>query len=328
MSSPTRYSVRLPVGAYHLSATLDSGQAFRWEPGNGGEWTGVIGERWVRLGPMGEGVLPVETVQEPGDWEWLRHYLALDLDPLAIQATFPPDPVLQSAVARFPGLRLLRQDPWECLASFILSSTKRITQIRQVVRLLCERHGVAIEVPPGHAPAHAFPRAAVLAGLGESELRACRMGFRARYLQATAERVATGILDLDALSSRPIEEARAALMACPGVGRKIADCVLLFSCGFSSAFPVDVWVLRALREIYFPGRRPSPTRLRSFADTHFGPFAGHAQQYLFHAYRTGVVPVPAALVAGRRRGAKDGVARADGPGHPRRDGTRRPARAR
>jgi N-glycosylase/DNA lyase len=112
------------------------------------------------------------------------------------------------------------------------------------------------------------------------------MGFRAPYLLATARLVASGQFDLPRVQSLPLEVARTELMQLPGVGRKIADCALLFAYGFQSAFPLDVWVLKALRQLYFPRRRVSPPRLHRFADTHFGPCAGYAQQYLFHYMRT------------------------------------------
>ena len=111
------------------------------------------------------------------------------------------------------------------------------------------------------------------------------MGFRAPNLRAAAQMIAGGALNLGRLSALPVGEAREALMRLPGVGRKIADCVLLFACGFQDAFPVDVWVMKALRQLYFPRRRASMTQLHRFAATHFGPYAGYAQQYLFHYAR-------------------------------------------
>jgi 3-methyladenine DNA glycosylase/8-oxoguanine DNA glycosylase len=243
-------------------------------------------------------------------------------------------------------LRVLRQDPWECLASFILSSTKQIVQIRQIVALLCERFGdplthpadtlsmnlVAADVslrtlspmkvsvdsrrrlrfkgstreilfwenlspPNGERGAsvpnenhlfYSFPSAKWLASVTEGELRACKMGFRAPYLLAAARRIADGKFDLERLRHLTLAEAREELMKLRGVGGKIADCVLLFAYGFDGAFPVDVWVERALRELYFPRRRVSDKRLQHFAATHFGPHAGYAQQYLFHYMRTKV----------------------------------------
>jgi N-glycosylase/DNA lyase len=200
--------------------------------------------------------------------------------------TFPDDEPMRAAVAACRGLRLLRQDPWECLASFILSSTKQIVQIRQIVALLCERYGEPLTVASACPPAFAFPSPARLARATEAELRACKMGFRAPYLLATARLVAGDQFDLARVQSLPLEIARTELMQLPGVGRKIADCVLLFAYGFQSAFPVDVWVIKALRQLYFPRRRVSPPRLHRFAATHFGPCAGYAQQYLFHYMRT------------------------------------------
>jgi N-glycosylase/DNA lyase len=183
-------------------------------------------------------------------------------------------------------LRLLRQEQWECLASFILSSTKQIVQIQQIVAVLCERFGAPVVVPAGSDPWFAFPSAKRLAECTESELRECKMGFRAPYLLAAAKMVDGGELDLQALENRTAAEARTELIKVPGVGRKIADCVLLFAYGFQEAFPIDVWVMKALRELYFPKRRVKPPRLIAFSETYFGPNAGYAQQYLFHYMRT------------------------------------------
>ncbi len=134
-------------------------------------------------------------------------------------------------------------------------------------------------------PVYAFPSAERLAAAGEAELRACKMGFRAPNLLATARLVAAGEIDLERLRGCGVEEARSQLTQLPGVGLKIADCVLLFAYGFQQAFPVDVWVMKALRQLYFPKRRPSPARLRQFVQTHFGAHSGYAQQYLFHYMR-------------------------------------------
>lgn len=232
----------------------------------------------------GEGVIVARTVTPQTDWRWLEDYLQIHVDLPAIFATFPQDAPMQIAVERCHGLRLLRQEPWECLASFILSSTKQIVQIRQIVVRLCELHG---DQNPGFAgePAFAFPTPEQIAALSEAQLRQCKMGFRAPYLRAAARRVADGALDLAGLARLELAEARAHLLSLPGVGPKIADCVLLFACGFPTAFPVDVWVMRALRQFYFRNRRIPLARLREFSTTHFGPHGGYAQQYLFHSLR-------------------------------------------
>jgi N-glycosylase/DNA lyase len=234
----------------------------------------------------GPGQIEAQTAAPEGDWQWLRHYLQLDVNLTEVLAAFPQEDVaLQEAVRACAGLRLLRQEPWECLASFICSSTKQISQIEQIVVLLCRRFGEALAVPAGEEPGHSFPGYARLAEISESDLRGCKLGFRAPYLRGTAQMLAAGEVDLGRLGRLPLEEARTELMKLPGVGMKIADCVLLFAYGFAEAFPVDVWIQRALRRHYFPRRSVSPARLRRFIAGHFGPHAGYAQQYLFHYMR-------------------------------------------
>jgi N-glycosylase/DNA lyase len=272
-----------PARDYNLAATLDSGQAFRWEP-QGTDWAGIVGLHWVRLS-VDDGSITAETAEPVQDWAWLTHYLQLDVVLPDVLETFPEDPPLRAARVACRGLRLLRQDLWECLASFILSSTKQIVQIRQMIRALCERYGEPIAAPEDFGPACAFPSPARLATASEAELRSCKMGFRAPYLLETARIIASGHFDLPAIPRLPLDAARARLMELPGVGPKIADCVLLFAGGFEAAFPVDVWVLKALRQLYFPQRKVTISKLRQFATTHFGPHAGYAQQYLFHYMR-------------------------------------------
>ena len=288
---------------YDLAATLDSGQAFRWQRSADGSsacsdsWTGVVGQHWVRLTQTRDGIR-AETAGPVADWQWLRDFLQTDVDLAAVLKTFPDDEPMRAAVAACRGLRVLRQDPWECLASFILSSTKQIVQIRQIVALLCERFGEPINQcsvepagsilirPTSQTLQYSFPTPQSVASATEAELRACKMGFRAPHLLAAARQIADGKFDLERLRHLPLAEARGELMNLRGVGGKIADCVLLFAYGFDGAFPVDVWVERALRELYFPRRRVGDKRLRHFAATHFGPHAGYAQQYLFHYMRT------------------------------------------
>jgi N-glycosylase/DNA lyase len=134
--------------------------------------------------------------------------------------------------------------------------------------------------------AGSFPTVERLAAASEAELRECKLGFRAPYLSGTARKLAAGELDLSRLGELPLEEARAALLTLPGVGIKIADCVLLFAYGFQKAFPVDVWITKALQQLYFPKRGAKLPRLRHFSRSHFGPYSGYAQQYLFHYMRT------------------------------------------
>lgn len=276
-----------PVEHYSLAETLTSGQAFRWREIEGG-WEAVVGGRWVRLVQEPQGIRATSPKGGENGWGWLAEYLQVAVDFDEVLRSFPKDEHLQKAVAASAGLRLLKQEPWECLASFILSSTKRIVQIQQIVELVCERFGEPVEVPTGKRPAWSFPSAERLGKISEGELRCCKMGFRAPYLRGAAEMVFSGEVQLDRLGELGVEKAREELLRLPGVGRKIADCVLLFAYGFQEAFPVDVWVLKALRQLYFPKRKPTAKRLLRFTQTYFGPNAGYAQQYLFHYMRTRV----------------------------------------
>jgi N-glycosylase/DNA lyase len=269
---------------YSLDVTFTSGQAFRWKKVDSA-WTGVVGNQWVRL-RQEPGAIIANTAIDVTDWDWLVTYLQLATDWSAIVNTFPADEAMARATQECRGLRLLKQYPWECLASFLMSSTKQIVQIQQIVDLLCERYGEPVPVPPGFQRTHAFPTAQRIARCTEVELRTCKMGFRAPYLLGSARMIASGEFDLSKLGALPADTARLELEKLPGVGRKIADCVLLFAYGFPTAFPVDVWILKALRQLYFGKRRPTVKKLHQFAGTYFGPYGGYAQQYLFHYMRT------------------------------------------
>ena len=288
----------LPVRDYDLAATLNSGQVFRWQP-DGESWVGVLGKHVLHLTQTPDGI-HAQAAVPISDWTFLRKFLQAGADLNDILRSFPDDGPMRTAVAHCRGLRLLRQEPWECLASFILSSTKQIVQIRQIIGLLCERFGEPCGGGLRPAPLfsneqlpavtdrryNAFPTPQGLATCSEAELRECKMGFRASALLAAARLIADGTFDLEKIRTLDHTSAQTELMKLRGVGRKIADCVLLFAYGFDSAFPVDVWVERALQELYFPRRRVSHKRLLKFAATHFGPHAGYAQQYLFHYMRT------------------------------------------
>jgi N-glycosylase/DNA lyase len=280
--------ILLPAKDYDLAATLDSGQVFRWRQENG-SWVGVVGKKQVRLTQQRDGILAETDAPAEGapaeNWDWLREFLQTDVELEKVLQTFPNDEPTNYAVAVCRGLRVLRQEPWECLASFILSSTKQIVQIRQIVAQLCKCFGERIADDDDDL-SYVFPSAEKIAGAAEKELRNCKMGFRAPNLLGAARDIAEGKLDLNALRYLPYSEARTELMSLRGVGGKIADCVLLFAYGFDSAFPVDVWVERALQTLYFPKRRANEKKLRHFAATHFGPHAGYVQQYLFHYMRT------------------------------------------
>ncbi len=198
-------------------------------------------------------------------------------------------PITMEAARKFcRGLRIIRQPKWECLATFICSSMKQVTHIRQISRKLRERFGDARKI--GHHELFAFPSAQRLAACSEKELRQCALGYRAKTLLATARLITSGPVDLERMSALSDVDLREMLCELPGVGAKIANCVMLFAYERLRAFPIDVWIERVLREKYFPGaRKLNAARLRTFTQEYFGEHGGYAQQYLFHYARRGAI---------------------------------------
>src|SRR5437660_1079174 len=183
------------------------------------------------------------------------------------------------------GLRIIRQPKWECLATFICSSMKQVAHIRQISAALRNRFGDQRQI--GGGVPHTFPSAQRIARAFEKQLRACALGYRAKNLRATAQLVSSGECNLEAWSALSDAELGKRLSALPGVGAKIANCVMLFAYERLRAFPIDIWIDRVLRQQYFPRRKKIATqRLREFSETYFGEHGGYAQQYLFHHART------------------------------------------
>ena len=263
---------------FDLSITLDSGQVFHWQE-NGAGYLGLIGDVSVYAEQRGEKLLV-----NRGAGQRVRQYFALDHRLPEICRAFPDDPAMGAARDFCRGLRIIRQPHWECLATFITSSMKQVAHIRQMSRALRIRFGEPRDLCG--VELHAFPSAARLALSSEAELRECALGYRAKNLLGTARLVSDGAADLSAWQSLPDDELRARLCELPGVGAKVANCVMLFAYERLRAFPIDVWIERVLREKYFVGKRkPTAKKLRQFCDSYFGEHGGYAQQYLFHHAR-------------------------------------------
>jgi N-glycosylase/DNA lyase len=271
-------TTRIEAPDFDLAKTLDSGQVFHWERCEAG-FVGTVGRAPVYVEAKGTDLL-VTGVSE----KVARDYFALDHPLQKICAGFPRDPAMAAASEFCRGLRILRQPLWECLASFITSSMKQVAHIRQMSRALRERFGERHTL--GQVQLYSFPDASRIAELTEQQLRACGLGYRAKNLLATAQRVSSGKAKLQLWRELADDELRARLCELPGVGAKIANCVMLFAYERLRAFPIDVWIERVLREKYFPRRRKiTAAKLREFCDGYFGEHGGYAQQYLFHHAR-------------------------------------------
>jgi N-glycosylase/DNA lyase len=263
---------------FNLRLTLESGQVFHWlRRGNG--WVGLIDRHPVYLEQHSATLLVSE-----GQEQLVSRYFALDHPLEEIYATFPDDPAMNEALTFCRGLRLIRQPPWECLATFITSALKQMKHIQQMSHSIRRSFGTPISWDTEFL--YAYPAPGQLAAVSETDLRTCRLGFRAKNLRGTAAMIDAGDIDLERVSTMEDGAAIAELCRLPGVGDKIANCVLLFGFERPRAFPIDVWIGRVLREIYFKGmRKVSAARLKQFSQEYFGPFGGYAQQYLFHHAR-------------------------------------------
>ena len=273
-------------GPFDLGATLESGQAFRWEK-HGRGWVGVA-SRHLFLLSWKQGVLTVDSpsCEDPGGWA--RCYFDQDTDYQALcERLRSLDTAVSTAVDFAPGLRLLRQEPWEALLAFILSTNNNIPRIRRLVNRVSLRWGE--KFPAAEHCWWALPSPSALATATEQELRECGVGYRAPFLIDAARKVSSGDIDLAQLESLTTMEARTVLQQIKGVGRKVADCVLLFGLGRRDAFPIDVWVKRGLEEHYFDGQGTRIKALHEFAASQFTHDAGYAQNYLFYHTRTSSV---------------------------------------
>lgn len=289
-------TIDLKKTPFNLSHTLSCGQTFRWEK-HGDWWIGVVGQTALKLRQK-ESTLQFHTSSKRIGSDFLRRYFRLDDDLLNIYSNIRKDEYVRDAIDRFYGLRLIRQKPWECLISYLCATNKNIPAIKQMIAYLCRRFGQTIRFE--HEKFFGFPTPEILASSRLHELQVCKVGYRAKRIRETARIIARGDLDLEALKSVPYQDAKKELMMLPGVGSKVADCVLLFSLDKLEAFPIDVWMKRIVLEYYFQHFRPEfAARIRSknslstgeyrtiyaFGKAYFGYGLGYAQEYLYHHKR-------------------------------------------
>jgi N-glycosylase/DNA lyase len=293
-----------PTQPLDLEITFTCGQIFRWRQEEEW-WCGTLGGTALALRRV-DGALEVRQAGTRLGMAEIARFLALDDDLPRIYRRIGTDRAMRAAIAALTGLRILRQEPWECLAGFICSAWNNIPKIQGSTAQLARRWGdpLGLELDGQEVALHTFPSPDRLASATETELREAALGFRAPNLLKAAREVAEGRPDLQGLRRAPYGEALQALRRVPGIGRKVADCILLFSLDKPEACPVDVWVWRVMRELYGhqlrqalpaepPGGSAGPSErayraIQGFAWRRWGNCAGYAQQYLFTARRLGL----------------------------------------
>ena len=289
-------------GGFDLQSTVESGQSYLWDRTDGrmyesrdGGAHGGSAWYWTTVRTDDGTPAVVRVRQADGRLEWvstvdatdhLRHRLRLDDDLDAIEAATPDRPLLRRAFDAYRGMRLVRDPPFESLISFICSAQMRVGRIHGMQQALRESFGQPVEFDG--RTYHAYPTPETLANATEADLRELGLGYRAPYVQRSAELVASGELDPADAVGRPYEEAREFLTGFVGVGQKVADCVLLFSLGYLEAVPLDTWIRTTIEEYYPDCERGSYEETsRAIRETFGGEYAGYAQTYVFHYLRNG-----------------------------------------
>ena len=261
------------VKNFDIKQIFECGQAFRFDPAPSGGYEGVAFGRYLHVRDADGGV-SINASQAEFDAVW-RDYFDLDRDYGKIIEALSHDEVMRAAASYGSGIRVLNQDTFECLVSFIISQSNNIPRIKGIIGRLCESFGERITSPDGRA-FYTFPTLERLSGVSAADLGVIRAGFRAKYIKDAVDKVCRGDVDLAKLKKIDVAAGREELKKIYGVGDKVANCVLLFGAGKADAFPVDTWIKKAIAKFY-EGRDFDPASL--------GPYCGLAQQYLFYYAR-------------------------------------------
>ena len=279
--------------AFDLDLTLCCGQVFRWQK-TGGWWFGIVNDKPLKIRQCQD-----ELEFAGVDADFVVDYFGLNDDLAAISQCICKDKVIAKALKQFEGLRIIRQNPWECLISYICATNKNIPAIQDMLQKMSKKFGEKIRFEGQEF--YGFPTVEKLAKASGADLKSCSLGYRAKYLKETSQKILESNFDLESLKVLPYADAKKALLDFPGVGAKVADCILLFSLGKTEAFPIDVWVKRIMLKYYgnclpkemveemSKHKSPTPSEykcLNDFGRSYFGKYAGYAQEYLFHYERT------------------------------------------
>ena len=270
---------------FNLKDTLECGQCFRFEVLSDYEYLVIAHERLLKVKEADGKIVFFDTTHEDFENIWIP-YFDFERDYDSIKNTLKgKDDFLKTAVEYAPGIKILNQEFFECLISFIISQNNQIPNIKRVIANLSEAYSYPLGTLNGKTY-YAFPTAEALLDAGIDGLMKCKTGFRAKYITDACEKFISGEISTERISKMDTASAKELLMSIKGVGPKVSDCVLLFSLGRYDVFPTDVWVRRVMSELYFGGKPVKINDIHSFAEKNFGSLAGFAQQYLFYYART------------------------------------------
>lgn len=267
--------------SFNITEILECGQCFRFNKISENKYRIIALNKVLDIEQNGTSVRFSPCTEEEFNSLWYN-YFDLNTDYKKIKEIISKDdPIMQKAVEYAGGIRLLNQDPFETLISFIISQNNNIPRIKGIISRLSKAYG-----SPSNDEESFFPDISVLADVTNENYMSLGTGFRAKYLCDCVEKLLNKEIDLDTLSDMPSEEAKKELLKIKGVGPKVADCVLLFSLGKRDMYPVDVWVKRVTELLYFNGKDTPKEEISAFAAKKWGKYAGYAQQYLFYYARS------------------------------------------
>lgn len=269
------------VDNFELAHIFECGQCFRWNKTEGGSYIGVAFGKVIEVEKKGNDVLIYNTNEEEFKDIWVR-YFDLYRDYSEIKTILKKDSLLEKSVIFGNGIRLLQQEPFEIIISFIISANNRIPMIKRAIDKISKKWGETVEYKDNTY--YTFPTIEKLKDVTEEELELCGTGFRAKYIADTVNKIYNKEFDIDCIKEKSDDDCHKALQNFMGIGPKVADCIMLFSMGKYSAFPVDVWVKRAMQHFYLAPDL-SLKKIRDFGRDKFGEISGFAQQYLFYYAR-------------------------------------------
>lgn len=268
------------VKNFNLTHIFECGQCFRWNKTDSESYIGVAFDKVIELSFQNDKLTIYNSTDIDFNSVW-ENYFDFNFDYTKAKSEFSNDLTLKDAVIFGDGIRILNQDLWECIISFIISANNNIPRIKGIIERFCELYGK--EIIYKGKKYYTFPRPEELKGISTNDLAPLRAGFRDKYIVDAVNKVNSGEVSLDLIKSSDTKVAREELLKIKGVGRKVSDCVLLFGAGKREVFPVDVWVKRVMNELYYD--ELSGGDIFAFADKKFGKNAGLAQQYLFYYMR-------------------------------------------